>query len=112
MIKEGSLHIIPDVVWAPNGGWGAEGLGPEGWEGRRVTTCWPQMESRRDPQTELGMLEHARLIAKHHGGRWTTVISNWNPAVSNKQKKCRTQGRLAKGWEDDIKRLPTTDQNQ
>ena len=26
------------------------------------------------------------MIAKHHEGRWTKIVSNWNPAVSTKQK--------------------------
>ena len=39
----------------------------------------------------------ARMIPKHHEDRWTSLVSNWNPAVSTKQ-----QGRLTKRWEDDI----------
>ena len=26
------------------------------------------------------------MVAKHHDGRWTKVISNWNPAISTTQK--------------------------
>ena len=34
--------------------------------------------------------------------RWTTLVSNWNPATSTKQKGYRKQGRPAKRWEDDL----------
>ena len=46
--------------------------------------------------------KQARMIAKHHEERWTKLISNWNPAISTKQKGYRKQGRMAKRWEDDI----------
>ena len=42
------------------------------------------------------------MIAKHNEGRWTKLISNWNPATSTKQKGYGKQGRLAKTWEEDI----------
>ena len=30
--------------------------------------------------------KQTRMIAKHHDDRWTKLISNWNPAISTKQK--------------------------
>ena len=44
----------------------------------------------------------ARMIAKHHEDRWTKLASNWNPAISTKQKGYGKQGRPAKRWEDDL----------
>ena len=43
----------------------------------------------------------ARMIAKHHEDHWTKLVSNWNPAVSTKQKRVQ-QRRKAKRWEDDL----------
>ena len=38
----------------------------------------------------------ARMIAKRHDDRRTKLVSNWNPAVSSKQKGDQKQGRLAR----------------
>ena len=42
------------------------------------------------------------MIAKRCEGRWTKLFSNWNPAITNKQKGCRKKGRPVKRGEDDI----------
>ena len=46
----------------------------------------------------------ARMIAKHHEDRWTKLVSNWNPAISTKQKGyLDTKQDLAKkNWEYDL----------
>ena len=54
-----------------------------------------------DSQAEPDLLK-ARMIAKHHGDRWTKLISNWTPAISTKQKGDWKQGGPAKRWEDDL----------
>ena len=56
-----------------------------------------------DLQTEQDIYwQQAGMIAKHHEGRWTTLISNWNRAMSTKQIGYRKQGRPARRWVDDI----------
>ena len=59
----------------------------DSWQGRRY---WKQ----------------ARMIAKHHDGSWTQLISTWNPAISTKQKGYRKQGRPARSREDDNNLYP------
>ena len=43
----------------------------------RQTICWQQMEARR---------------GYHHEGRWTRLFSNWNPAISTKERGYQVQG--------------------
>ena len=45
--------------------------------------------------------EPARMIAKQYEDR-TKSVSNWNPAISTKQKGYRKQGRPPKRLEDDL----------
>ena len=46
--------------------------------------------------------QHPQHARERHEGRWTKLITNWNPTTSTKQKGYRKQGRPAKRWEDDI----------
>ena len=54
--------------------------------------------------------KQAGMIAKHHEGRWTKLVTSWNPATSTKQKGYRKRG--SKRWEDDINTSPASSQNQ
>ena len=42
------------------------------------------------------------MTAKHHEDRRTKLVSNWNLAISTKQKGYRKQGRPAKIWLDEL----------
>ena len=42
------------------------------------------------------------ILRQSHEDRWTKLVSNWNPAISTKQKGYRKQGRPARRWADDL----------
>ena len=81
-----------------------------------------ELEPRVDPTkraTQNGRLtssqifwKQARMIAQHHEGRWTKIVSNWNPATSTKQKGHRKQGVTSNEKGGPLQHLLATGQNQ
>ena len=52
------------------------------------------------------------MIAKHHEGRWTKLVINWNPGTSTKQKGESEARKTRREMRRRIQRIPATNQNQ
>ena len=101
------------ATWTPTASDSVPNDEPEDELEPRVDYMVPATHKADDPLAANGITSRilresrmywnqARTIAKHHEGRWTKLLSNWNPAISTKLKGYQKQGRPAKRWEEHI----------
>ena len=85
-------------------------------EQRTKQMTWQQAESRRGSSGMAKNIQscwkQARMIVEHHEGRWTKLISSWNPAISTKQTGHPETGRTRHDMDDSHTYLQPTRTNR